>query len=171
MTQPDLSSFTHVVAADRIAPGDPVTVLLTMSEQDREALAKSWNMPGIEALSGEALAARRGGVVEVEGRVRARLVRQCVASLEEMNEEIDETFLATFTDRVETRTEGEFEADLDAPEPMEDGRLDLGSVLLEQLVLAIDPHPRRPDAEPVEDPGAGARITPFDVLKTMQKGS
>ena len=165
---PRFASFEHPVQADRIRPGAPETVSLTMDAPDREALARAFGIPGVTRLSGEAQAARRGGVIEVEGTVRAVLTRECVASLEEMTEEIEEPFAVAYTEHPRAPAEGEVEADLDAPEPIENGVLDLGAVLLEQLVLAMDPHPRIEGAEAPADPGAGARITPFDVLKQMQ---
>ena len=165
---PRFESFEHLVPADRIRPGAPETASLAMNEADRAALASAFGIPGVQRLSGEAQAARRGGVVEVEGTVRAALTRACVASLEEMTETIEENFAVAYTEHPREPAEGEAEADLDAPEPIEDGVLDLGAVLLEQLVLAMDPHPRIEGAEAPADPGAGARITPFDVLKQMQ---
>lgn len=164
---PTYESFRRVVEVSRLAPGVPVTTELTMSEADRAALADDYGVPGVQSLAGEALAARRAGLIEVEGRVRATLTRQCVASLEDMDEVIDEAFTAVFTEHAPEAAEAEAEADLDAPEPIEGGRLDLGQVLLEQLVLAMAPHPRRPGAEAPADPGAGARISPFDALKTL----
>lgn len=164
---PTYESFRKVVETGKLAAGAPVTTDLIMSQADRSVLAKDFGIPGVNALSGEALAARRAGMIEVEGRVRAELVRQCVASLDDMDEEIDETFTVIFTEHASSDPEAEAEADLDAPEPIEGGRIDLGAVLLEQLVLAMSPHPRKEEAEAPVDPGAGARITPFDVLKDL----
>ena len=164
---PVYESFRRVVEAARLAPGQPVEADLVMSEADRSALARDLGVPGVEALSGEVLAARRAGLIEVEGRVRARLTRQCVASLEDMTEVIEEDVLVTYTEHAPEPVEAEAEADLDAPEPVVDGRIDLGAVLIEQVVLAMHPHPRKPGAEAPADPGAGARITPFDVLKGL----
>ncbi|MBB4659673.1 YceD family protein [Parvularcula dongshanensis] len=168
MTSP-YKSFTRRIETAKLAAGQPFAVELTMEEADREALAKAFGLPGVEALSGEATAARTGGLIEVEGVVRARLTRQCVVSLEEMSEVIEEPFLVTYTEDAGEIEEGEFEADLEAPEPVEGGAIDLGDVLLEQLVLAIDPHPRKDGAVPPADPGAGGRITPFDVLAKLKE--
>ena len=165
---PQTPSFERVVQTDRIRPGDPVEARLTMDETDRARLATAFGVPGIAMLEGEARAARRAGLIEVEGEVRARMTRECVASLEPMEEAIREDFLVTYTERPAPLPEGETEADLDAPEPIEDGRIDLGAVLIEQVVLAMDPHPRIEGAEAPADPGAGATVTPFDVLKQLQ---
>lgn len=164
----DYESISVEVAAEDILPGRPVTERLEMSAEDRAALAQAFDIPRVDRLEGELKAARRAGLIEVEGHLKAKLGRRCVVSLQEMEEEIDETFAVTFTEEAEPEREGEFEADLDAPEPLEGGVLDLGAVLLEQLVLAMDPHPRIENAEPVEDPGAGARISPFDVLEKLK---
>lgn len=165
---PALPSFERAVAAAKIAPGRPVTATLAMSEEDRAALAEAFGIPGVEALTGEALAARRGGLIEVEGEVRAVLKRQCVVSLEDMTEEIDEAFTVSYTEREPERGGPEAEVDLDAPEWLEDGTLDLGAVLIEQLVLAMTPHPRKPGAVAPTDPGAGVVIGAFDALKALK---
>lgn len=165
---PTYDSFTRPVTTAKVAAGNPVTAELSMNEADRAALAEAWGIPGIASLSGEALAARRAGVIEAEGTVRAVLTRSCVATLEEMTEEVEEAFLVTYTERPREPKEGEAEADLDAPEPIEGGVLDLGQVMLEQVVLTMHPHPRKPDADAIADPGAGARISPFDVLASLR---
>jgi uncharacterized metal-binding protein YceD (DUF177 family) len=168
MTDAPYDSFSRKVATAKVALGSPVPARLEMNEADRRALAEAWGIPGVQALSGEAQAARRGGLIEVEGTVRARLIRTCVASLQEMTEEIEEAFSVAYTERPEPVREGEHEADLDAPEPVVDGTIDLGAVMLEQVVLAMHPHPRKEGAEAPADPGAGAKISPFDVLATLK---
>ena len=57
--------------------------------------------------------------------------------------------------------------DEDAPDVIEDGRIDLGQYAVEQLALSLDPFPRKPDAEFVqpEEPG---ELSPFAVLKTVR---
>ena len=156
---PVYESFRHVVETARLKPGHPVTAELAMSEPDRARLAEAWGVPAIASLAGEVLAARRAGLVEVEGRVRAELTRECVASLEEMSETVEETFLALFTDDPGAAREGEVEADLDAPEPVEDGR------------LALDPHPRKEGAEAPSDPRADEKVTPFAALAQLKERS
>jgi uncharacterized metal-binding protein YceD (DUF177 family) len=171
MSPSDYESIGVKVPAADILPGKPVTARLEMSAEDRADLADALDVPRVDRVEGEIKAARRAGLIEVEGRIIAKLVRACVVSLEEMDEEIDETFAVTFTEEQQPAREGEFEADLDAPEPIEGGVVDFGAVLLEQLVLAMDPHPRIEGAAPVEDPGAGARISPFDVLERLKSES
>ncbi|WP_370335816.1 DUF177 domain-containing protein [Parvularcula marina] len=166
---PLLESFSAALDVAQI--GDvPERRKFTASEADRESLAAFLGMPGVQALSGEATAIRRGKLITVEGHLSATLTRSCVVSLEELTEEIEEDFLETFTDELpNSDLPEEMEADLDAPEPIEGGKLDLGTVLLEQLFLAMDPHPRKEGAEPQVDPKAGERISPFDVLGKLKQ--
>jgi hypothetical protein len=64
----------------------------------------------------------------------------------------------------------------EAPEPVLDGWIDLGELAAEQLGLAIDPYPRKPDAElPAEwkaEPGAEPAVTerpnPFAALEKLK---
>lgn len=168
MSSPDYESFSRPVTTAKVAPGTPVRAELTMNEADRRRLARDWDVPGVGLVAGEAQAARRAGLIEVEGTVRAVLTRSCVATLEEIEERIEEDFLVAYTERAPEPKEGEAEADLDAPEPIEDGVVDLGAVMLEQVVLAMSPHPRKEGAEAIPDPAPAGRISPFDALAALK---
>ena len=64
----------------------------------------------------------------------------------------------------------------EAPEPAPGGWIDLGELAAEQLGLALDPYPRKPDAEvpaewkaePVEEPVAAERPNPFAILEKLK---
>ncbi|MGH6890961.1 MAG: hypothetical protein ACREEP_01765, partial [Dongiaceae bacterium] len=57
-----------------------------------------------------------------------------------------------------------------------DGWIDLGELAAEQLGLAIDPYPRKPDAqipaewtaEPASEPPAAKRPNPFAALEKLK---
>ncbi len=60
--------------------------------------------------------------------------------------------------------------DEEPPEPLVEGKIDLGAIATEFLLLGIDPYPRKAGAEfaPVKtDDDAGAR--PFAVLEALKK--
>ena len=170
--RPELPSLSNVVNVDHLDEGKPCAVCLKAVDEDLTNLARFLDLPGIKYLGGEFVTLKGGSLVTIKGRLKAELTRRCVVSLEELTEEIDEEFVVTYTTEPESghKANEEVEADLDAPEPLEGPELDLGDILLEQLVLAMDPHPRKEGAEPVEDPRAGEKISPFDVLKDL-KGS
>ena len=166
--RPELSTFTAPVHLDQIGD-EPVTKRLEADEADRATLAAFLDIPAITSLAGEASILRSGSLLTVTGHLDAVLERMCVASLEPMTETIGEDFAVTFTQDAEAPDEDEeVEIDLDAPEPLWGASLDLGDVLIEQLVLSMDPHPRKEDAEPVADPKAGEKISPFAVLGQLK---
>ena len=50
---------------------------------------------------------------------------------------------------------------------IEDGKIDLGQYAVEQLVLSLDPFPRKPGAQFVQ-PEEPAEISPFAALKALK---
>ncbi|MEO1041685.1 MAG: YceD family protein [Pseudomonadota bacterium] len=139
-----------------------------VSADDRKAVARRLDVPAVVSLSGALRAVRHGSLVRVDGRIDAELERTCVVSLEPMTESISEDFAADYTIDPAEAGGDDLDIDLDAPEPLEGDVLDLGAVLLEQLVLAMNPHPRKEDAQAPNDPGAGKESSPFDVLKALK---
>lgn len=167
MTTEKLESLSHRIPLAEL-DGEAKHVSLKVSDEDRKALAERYDVRSVEALSGDMDVTRHGTLVRVAGSIEADLGRTCVVSLEPMRETIDENFAVEFTTEFSETDEEEVEADLDAPEPLKGDAIDLGEVLLEQLVLAMDPHPRKEGAVAPEDPGAGKESSPFDVLKGLK---
>ena len=89
-------------------------------------------------------------------------------SLEPLPVQVDERFSVDLVEAAEPETD-EIEVSLDdnAPDVIEDGRIDLGQYAVEQLALALDPFPRKPGAEFVQ-PEEPAEISPFAVLKAFK---
>ncbi|MEM6913135.1 MAG: DUF177 domain-containing protein [Pseudomonadota bacterium] len=147
---------------------EPIEQAIDVSPNDLQTVARRLDVPAVLSLAGTLQAVRHGSLVRLEGKIDATLERMCVVSLEPMTETISETFSVDYTTDP-TEAEGdEPDVDLDAPEPLAAETLDLGDVLLEQLVLAMAPHPRREDAKAPNDPGAGKESSPFDVLKALK---
>jgi uncharacterized metal-binding protein YceD (DUF177 family) len=167
MTTDNAESLSHPIQIDRL-DDEPRVVELTASAEDRELLRQRYDVEDVAFLRGKLTAVRSGDLIRVTGTIDAELGRICGVSLEPMRERIDERFEVEYRIGSQGDLEGEVEADLDAPEPLTASKLDLGEVLVEQLVLAMSPHPRIEDASPPKDPGAGKETSPFDVLKTLK---
>lgn len=103
------------------------------------------------------------------GQMRASLAQTCGITLEPLPLEIDERISLLFADAPAAEESDEIVVTLDdeAPDLVEDGQIDLGQVLLEQLSLHLDPFPRKPGAEFVQPPEP-AEISPFAVLKGLK---
>jgi uncharacterized metal-binding protein YceD (DUF177 family) len=147
-------------------------------EATRNVIAEIAGLRGISsARAAFDLSPRSGGRVHVAGRVQARIGQTCVVTLDPLENEIDETVDLMFvpSEQLSPSRDGEDDgsdgdADMtDAPEPIENGIIDLGRLATDVLFLAIDPYPRKPGAmfEPEvteADPGDH----PFAALKGLQ---
>lgn len=174
MPQPEDAIIACRVQAERVRPdGHDVTVAPDAAVLAR--LAARLDLPAIPALEARYRLTRRGRRVRVEGRLAARVVQTCVVTLEAFEADIHEPVDVTFeeaprhgTGRLEPgRIEVEVALDAeDPPEPVEDGRIDLGRLTEEFLALALDPHPRKPGvafADPEHKPET-KRESPFAAL-------
>ena len=57
----------------------------------------------------------------------------------------------------------------DLPDPIVGGRIDLGALAAEAMILGIDPYPRKPDAVFAEpEPPREADVSPFAALKHLK---
>lgn len=106
----------------------------------------------------------------LEGRLRAELAQTCGVTLEPLPVSLDEAFSIAFAEAPdEDSDEIVVTLDDESPDLIEDGQIDLGQAVVEQLALRLDPFPRKPGAEFVQPPEPG-EISPFAVLKTLKAG-
>lgn len=134
---------------------------------ERDAIARRLGAPALNRLRGVfALRATKGGLV-LEGRLDAALTRECVVSLEPFEEVLEEDFRIVFARAAGPAGEdGALLVEEDTPEPLEEDSLDLAEILVQQLSLAMAPHPRKPGAEPLRAAGGRTETgSPFEKLK------
>jgi uncharacterized metal-binding protein YceD (DUF177 family) len=131
----------------------------------RAGVAELADVREVPWLSAVFVVTRRGAGAHVSGRVSALVGQTCVVSLDPVESQIDEAVEVTFSPPAAAAA-----ADNDEPpEPLVGGRLDLGALATEFLLLAIDPYPRKPGAEfappKVEDTGE----RPFAALEKLKQ--
>ncbi len=147
----------------------------TASPEERGAIAARFDLPGVEALSWEIDSTPWRSGVRLSGRVRARVVQECIVTLDPVPAEIDETFergFLPFDDLYSEDSPGSeheivADADLgDIPESLTDP-LDIGDVVAEELGVALDPYPRKAgldeDLRYTAQPEGIAPLTEADV--------
>ncbi|MEE9330099.1 MAG: DUF177 domain-containing protein [Parvularculaceae bacterium] len=140
---------------------------LRADDDQLSALAKRLKIVGVNALSGYVEVKRGKKLLYVSGEVQASLTRTCVTSLEEMTEDIDETFELKFDPEPMTSTQhGEMEIDLDSPEPLIGGVLDVAGLLVDQVSLAMVDYPRKKGSEALKDTSDQPTLSPFAILKS-----
>lgn len=129
------------------------------------------------------------GRVLMTGRIRAVLVRTCVVELEDFEQVLEEPIEIEFWPEAQiegararplaaqTSSASDREIAVDAlegedPEPISNGRIDVGAVIYQFLAAALDPFPRMPGAalETVEAaaPAAEERQNPFAALRALK---
>jgi uncharacterized metal-binding protein YceD (DUF177 family) len=120
---------------------------------------------------------RNGGRVRVTGRVQARVGQNCVVTLDPVENDIDEEVDLIFAPvgHIPELAEPTDDADegptdmTDAPEPIENGAIDLGRLATDVLYLAIDPYPRKEGALfEHQVTAADPEDHPFAALKSLQ---
>lgn len=141
----------------------------------REAIAKLAGLREVKQLAAVFDLARRGAGVQVDGEVTGKIGQTCVVTLEPIENDVLETVDLRFTPQADTADEDLATAalagpdDEEPPEPLIGGKIDLGELATEFLMLGVDPYPRKPGAEfappKVEEPGTH----PFAALEALKK--
>ncbi|HEX7388807.1 MAG TPA: DUF177 domain-containing protein [Acidiphilium sp.] len=150
------------------------TVAVSASPDECAALAAAFDLPAIAALSGRVLMCRLpNGRVAAQLDLDARVTRICVVTLDLFEQRVSERSALIFVPARgrEDAEEGDMIDDLDSPdEIVADGTVvDLGALIAEQLALALDPWPRKPDAV-LPDPGEARAEGPFAALAALKRG-
>ena len=147
----------------------------------RDAIAKMVGLAALPRLETEFELTRRGDDgLHVAGRVLATVGQICVATLDPIENEIDETIGLVFqpqpapaagavsSDRSRATHVDEID---DTLEELRDGVVDLAAIAVEFLMLGIEPYPRKsgvvfeaPSAD--DDPASH----PFAALAALKKG-
>lgn len=149
---------------------------LDADEAQRRAIAEVGSLR--EVISAHAsfdVTPKSGGRYHVAGHVRARVGQTCVVTLDPIESDIDEPIdlmfapaeqIPALSDLVDDAAADD---DIDPPEPIEGGVIDLGRLAVDALFLGIDPYPRKPDAvfdhkTTAPDP----KDHPFAALKALK---
>ena len=123
---------------------------LEASPAERAALAEVLDLQAIDRLVAK-LTLRRlsSGLIEVKGALESEVVQTSGVTLEPVPAKVAETFRLTFGDAQPEPDLSEIDIDFedsDPPEPILDGKIDLGALVAEQLSLGLDPYPRKEGA-------------------------
>ncbi len=162
---PEPGPLKYLIDADRL-PQHGADIVVEADAGEMAALAQMLDLPAIHALTGRFLVEGSGKRARVTGNVLARVSRICGVSLEtfetEIEEEVDLDFAAA--ERRKLTPEEEEQRQIDPPDEIVGGKIDLGRVTAEFLALGLDPFPRKPDAVFEEPAPAEPRESPFGAL-------
>lgn len=158
------------------------------NDQERDALAKRFSIPSVSELKADCefrkLSQKDVGHYKLSMHLKAKVVQECVLTLNEISESIEETFLIIFQmDKKsekddELPKEIEFEAHEEDIELIYDKEVDAGEYIAEYLSLSMNPYPRQENVasdelgykifkeeDVIEEP---EKKNPFSVLKDLK---
>lgn len=158
--------FSEIVRINEIGAG--LERRLVPDDAAKARIIKALDLASLSAFEADVKVAPGRVGWTLTGRVTATLEQVCGITLDPLPVEIDERFSVDLVEAAEPEPdEIEVTIDDDAPDVIEDGRIDLGQYAVEQLALTLDPFPRKPGAEFVQ-PEEPAEISPFAVLKAFK---
>ena len=160
----------------------PMTFEIVAAQPDFAAIARHLGVASVEKLTASYSLSRNGDRVKLEGKITAALHQTCVVTLEAFPVALKVPVKLDFVPEAELATlaagdtgEGEIDIEVllneeDPPEPIVDGVIDLGSITLEFLALALDPYPRKPGASFESSAGDTGAESPFAALAKLKRG-
>ena len=151
--------FLRPVRVESVPEGG-VEHTIEANEVERRTLAKLYGLPAIGRLTAKFTLSRAGrGIIRVRGDVHAEVTQTCVVSLEPfdvvLTEPVDVRFAPLAGESSNRRgppiapaEAGAFAiGEEDEPDPIVDGRIDLGALAAEFMILGLDPYPRKPGVD------------------------
>lgn len=170
--------FSRLVRVDAL-PHDGQTVTIEATPAERQALASFFELPAIAALTATLRLEPWGhGGARVSGAVHGALTQVCVVSLEAFPATVDEAVDVRFAPQaaLDSKPMAVRETfsldDEDEPDPVIEGKIDLGALAAEFFALGLDPYPRKPGATFEQGTRAEPADSPFSALaKRAERGS
>jgi uncharacterized metal-binding protein YceD (DUF177 family) len=146
---------------------------IAASDEERAALARRFSLLALQHLAAKIDITRvPGGFYRLAAELEAAPVQACVVTLEPISSRISERFSLLYGPLDEAE-EVILDGAAETVEALDDGIIDLGEAVAQQLSLALDPFPHAPDADVQnQETSAGepSRTSPFAALAQLRKG-
>lgn len=172
LPEPEFSRIVRV----RDLPSGGADYDISANEAERAALARRFGLVSLDLLEAAGrLSPRARGVVRYSARLHALVVQTCVATLEPVPDEIDIQVDIVFRPELAAGSEGEVFLDPEEDsEPLVGDSLNLGEIIAEEMVLALNPYPRIPGADPTIGPEPLEKqeiemAKPFSALAALRR--
>jgi hypothetical protein len=189
------SAFFRPLTVEEVPP-EGLDVTISATEAERQAIAAADGLEGLAKLEGSLhVAPWRQDGLRVTGEMRARITQVCVVTLDPFDSEMVEPIDVKFApepaphpgatahpsgrssrpysrERLMPAVPAAKPDDADPPDPLVDGRIDLGALVTEFLALGLDPYPRKPGVAFEATPATAepeAADGPFAQLKALKR--
>jgi uncharacterized metal-binding protein YceD (DUF177 family) len=167
----DLPEFSVRIDGLRLPPGGG-KYAISAKPEEREALAKRFELLALTRLEAKVnLTPIAGGFYRLAADFEADLSQACAITSEPVPAHIAESFTLTYGP-TEEASEIILDGEAEPIEPLDDGMIDIGEAVAQQLSLSLDPFPRAPgasleEAADLSDPAP--RESPFAALAKLRK--
>ena len=146
-------------------PDQGMDATVEATQEEREALARDFEIPAIHSLSGFFHLSGTSRRVHVSGRIAASVSQICVVTLDPFESEIQENVEVDFAaPDIASAQAGE-----DAPDAIVEGAIDLGALTAEFLALGLDPYPRKPGVDFTYHAAEDKATSPFAALAKLKR--
>ena len=167
----DLPEFSRRIDGLRLSPGGE-QYEISAKPEERAALAARFDLLALDQLEAKVkLTPMAGGYYRLAAEFEAQLTQACAITSEPVPARVAESFTLIYGP-VEESSEIILDGDAEPVEPLDDGVIDIGEAVAQQLSLALDPFPRAPGAtleEEVDLSDESPRESPFAELAKLRK--
>jgi uncharacterized metal-binding protein YceD (DUF177 family) len=144
------NEFSRTFVVDPM-PHAGISYAIAAAPRELSALAARFDLLALDRLEARGWIGPDGprGRIALEGRLEAAVTQACVTTLEPVPGQVATDFRRLFGPLGDTPTTGEVLVDplAEEIEPLPGRELDVGEIVAEELLLALDPYPRAPGAE------------------------
>lgn len=167
----DTPEFERRIDGLRLSPGGE-THEIAAKPEERHGLARRFDLLSLDRLEAKVtVTPMAGGYYRLAAEFEAELVQACIVTMEPVPGRVAEAFSLIYGP-IEEASELVLDGETEPVEPLDDGMIDIGEAVAQQLSLALDPFPRAPgvgvEIETIvtdEAPGE----SPFAALERLRK--
>jgi uncharacterized metal-binding protein YceD (DUF177 family) len=161
-------------------PDEVLEVDISATESERQALAIRFDLLSLDSLQAHLVLSNPGnkGDVKLSATFSAEVTQSCVVTLKPVADRVEGLFSCRFSEQVTEVKEEILEisvGDEAPPEPITNGKFDVGEIVIEHFGLELPPFPRQPGADFDEIKNKIKAIggqentdNPFAVLKKLK---
>ena len=166
--------FSYPIQIDELGQGEQC-YKLSADKQQLKMLAQVLQIPAVNSFDADIKLKfqKKQGKLDVWGTVKANLGLISVISLEPFDKDYTADFKLLFDTnaKYEDVYQDDEDINLDVPDIIIGGKIDLADIAIEQLALIMEDHPRK-DGETFEsiiEDDSPVRSNPFAVLEKLKK--
>ena len=160
------SEMTRIVETRALSP-KPKNMEWEASEEELLAIAERLNVVEVKDLKVK-LTIEKKNLIKVSGSFTAHIVQRCVVSMEPVEEEICDTFEDFYGEHKRHAVPIDIDMEAQDVETVENGRIDVGELVLQYLVLGLNPYPRKDGLQEVSVLDEDEKENPFAVLAKLK---